>query len=524
MRTVIGIELSTQSAKYVVLDETAAILASGSLAYDERFPQYKTAGGILPHSDSAVRRTSPLLLLEALDGLFSVLKPFLPHCRAIKCDCMQHATVYTKKIFSEKLQILDHEQSLLQLSDCFSRQAVPIWEDRSTAEETLFLVSALAGHGGLESKCGNRGECRFAAAQIMKWAKENPAEYSGTVHIQVLSAFVTSILCGKICPVDTGDGWGTNLNNLSIRFPGWSKILIKQAAAYAGINPKYFAKKLGRMAAYDKPAGRISAYFSRRYGANPECIILLGTGDNPATLLGMGAATTISLGSSYTVNGVLKKIYTCPGQEYNIFGFIPGTAMALSCITNGSKVHDFFIREYITHGSKPTAADWFEYQKFTDGQIDANDPLMLPYLESESVPVKSRGIVRDGFNKSDTRTNIRALHISQALSLRLHSKHLASDIILAAGGGAANAGLCRIIADVFAKPLHILPQTSFAAPYGCALSCLRIMNKKSYQQIINIAASIAEKIILPDSKTHPAVSVLMERYQKLEKKLIHIGD
>lgn len=51
----------------------------------------------------------------------------------------------------------------------------------------------------------------------MKWAKENPSEYKETAHIFLLSSFITSVLAGKIAPVDTGDGWGTNLNSINIK-------------------------------------------------------------------------------------------------------------------------------------------------------------------------------------------------------------------------------------------------------------------------------------------------------------------
>ncbi len=61
------------------------------------------------------------------------------------------------------------------------------------------------------------------------------------------------------------------------------------------------------MVHYDTVLGPIAPYFVRRYGMNPGAVVLAGTGDNPATLLGCGGQAVVSLGSSYTVNGQMKR-------------------------------------------------------------------------------------------------------------------------------------------------------------------------------------------------------------------------
>lgn len=88
---------------------------------------------------------------------------------------------------------------------------------------------------------------------------------------------------------------------------------------------------------YDSEAGTINPYFAEKYGINPDALILTGTGDNPATLMDCGGNIVVSLGSSYTVNGVMDKIVPSAYGEYNLFGYTKGRAMALSVITNGGK-------------------------------------------------------------------------------------------------------------------------------------------------------------------------------------------
>ena len=132
----------------------------------------------------------------------------------------------------------------------------------------------------------------------------------------------------------------------------------------AGINSP-LSSRLGEIDHYDADAGVINNYFIKKYGLSPDTAILTGTGDNPATLLGCGGKIVVSLGSSYTVNGVMEKITPSENEEYNVFGYTRGKAMALSVITNGAKVHDHFLQEYLikSEDKSPDSTDWEEYIK-----------------------------------------------------------------------------------------------------------------------------------------------------------------
>jgi len=391
----LGIEFSTQSVKLVVLHLKAeGLVYNGTFDYDECFPEYETRGGVLPSDNPDIRHTSPLMLIEALDYAFRVMQDQgvdLSLTRIIKVDAMQHCTVYINRNFRKRIQNLDYENTLAkQLEPCLTRQTSPIWEDRSPVMETGFLNDSLKSHGGIMKLTGNRAERRFPAAQILKWAGESPQAYQATSNIFALSAFITSILTGSITPVDTGDGWGTNLNSMDIHQPGWSREVLSVVDEYLKVHgaTDSLSEKIGSMDHYDSHAGTINPYFAQKYGLNPETLILTGTGDNPASLLGCGGSIMISLGSSYTVCGVMDQIIPSSKEEYNIFGYTPGTAMALSVFTNGGKVHKEFMRRYLHSpgGDKPERTDWDAYVKMA-GEVSLSDDerLMLPYLFNESV-------------------------------------------------------------------------------------------------------------------------------------------
>lgn len=526
----LGLEFSTQSVKALILDtESGEVVYKESFEYDRQLPQYGTEGGVLPAGTPELRHTSPLMMIEALDIAFERLAASdiaMDRIGAVKLDAMQHGSVYVGNEFAEGLGRLDSASALLpQLEGSFTRPTIPIWEDRTTEREVADLTAAVTETGGLDKLTGNRGELRFPASQILRWAREEPAAYDRTAYVLLLSAFLTSILAGKVAAVDTGDGWGTNLNDLNIDNPGWSapvvaamNKLLREAGATEDL-----AGKLGGIVPYDEPIGEISGYFAAKYGLPADTIVLAGTGDNPATLLGVGGEAVISLGSSYTVNGVMSGVAPSETGEYNVFGFAPGSAMALSVFTNGAKLHDTFLRNYLgkAEGTEISGEDWEKYKALAgDPAPTAEEPLMLPYLFAESVPSAGAGIRRDGFDESDAATNVRALHISQAVSLRLHSDHLADvDSICVVGGSARNEVLRRMITDAFGAETYMIRNSDVAAPLGCAISAARLLLGVSYEEAAKRFVQRDETTILkPDPQRRAVYEKLRERYAELEKR------
>ena len=336
---------------------------------------------------------------------------------------------------------------------------------------------------------------------------------------------MTSILSGRVAPVDTGDGWGTNLNHMDIRNPGWSAPVLESMNRFfldRDIRTDLLTK-IGVMDHYDATTGKIAPYFAQKYGVNPEAIVLTGTGDNPATLLGCGGETVISLGSSYTVNGMSKTLAPSLKGEYNIFGYIPGTTMALSVFTNGSKLHDHFLRRYLFHGTDEeiTAGDWEAYvQAAGPFRLEEDEYLMLPYRQAESVPLRPSGILRQGFDEADAKTNIRALSVSQVLSLRLHSSHLSDPTsICVVGGGAKNPFLMQLIADVFRAEVYNIRHADFAAPLGCAVGGARQVRDISYEDAARRYVQKDEGSVRSPNPNAPMnVQRLLDRYRILEEE------
>ncbi len=524
----LGIEFSTQSCKIVILDLSShSICFMDSFNYDQAFPSYKTKGGVLPSPSSDVRHTSPFMLIEAVDLAFKRVKESgidISAIKAIKIDGMQHCTVYVNSSFTQTVSHLNPDKTLItQLKQTISRPSSPIWEDRSTQKQAEYLTVILKNEGGIINLTGNRAELRFPASQILKWAKESPEEYNNTSNIFVLSAFITSILTGRISPVDTGDGWGTNLNSLDIDNPGWNEKILGVMNQYlyeSGIDSP-LTLKLGLMGHYDSITGKINPYFSKKYGLSPDTQILTGTGDNPATLLGCGGNIVISLGSSYTVNGVMGEITPSTGGEFNIFGYTKGKAMALSVITNGAKVHDHFIKRYLlkSEDKTPVDSDWKEYVIMAGpALLSTDEKLLLPYLFDESVPLRKKGIIRDSFSSDNPKDNIRALILSQVLSLKLHSGHLGKvQELCVVGGGAKNSLMMQWIADAFNAVTYTIENPAVAAPLGCAIAgAVKILNISYEDAAHRYVRKDTSSIKKPITENVNIMKGLINRYNELE--------
>ena len=269
-------------------------------------------------------------------------------------------------------------------------------------------------------------------------------------------------------------------------------------------------------------AGIISPYFSLKYGLSPDTQILTGTGDNPATLLGCGGNIVVSLGSSYTVNGVMEKITPSKDGEFNIFGYTKGKAMALSVITNGAKVHDHFIKRYLlkSEDKSPVDSDWKEYVNMAGpALLSSNEKLLLPYLFDESVPLRKKGIIRENFNQDNPEENIRALILSQVLSLKLHSNHLGEvKELCVVGGGAKNSLMMQWIADAFNAETYTIENPAVAAPLGCAISAavktLNISYEEASKRYVRKDTSSIKRPIPENVKI---MKGLIKRYNELEK-------
>ncbi|KAL3782379.1 hypothetical protein ACHAW5_001120 [Stephanodiscus triporus] len=460
MAIVLGLDLSTQSATAVVLDTAkGTTVARARSAFGADFPDRGHPEGFLRGGQGGEVHADPLLWLDGLELALDRLAELadLSGIDAVSVSGQQHGSVYLAAGYEAALVDGSRATSLsAKISPVLSRRSSPIWMDSSTAAECAEIAAALGGDQAVCDLTGSVATMRFTGPQIRRFAKLDPAAWAKTERVHLVSSFFASVLAGKDAAIDTGDGAGMNL--MDIRKGDWAP------AALAATAPD-LAAKLPPIRPGSTVVGGISAYFVARHGFSSKCRVVIGSGDNPSSLVGMGASkpgkVVISLGTSDTLFAAIEGIRTDSAGLGHAFGNPLGGSMSLVCVRNGALAREVIRRE-CGH------ADWPAFSAAIDASPAAVSAV-LPMEEPEITPRRAAGRIVLGAPASKA-TLPRAAVEGQALSLRYHSRWVGTPTtqLLLTGGASENPSISKIFADVFGAPVLRLAVSDSAA-LGAAL-------------------------------------------------------
>jgi xylulokinase len=518
----LGLDSSTQSLSAVVIDlDARKVIYEKSLNFDKALPHYKTQNGVLPNRDPLVKHSSPLMWAEALDLIFAEMKRdgvALGKILAVSGSGQQHGSVYFNERITAALENLDPQKSLVEnLKGVFARKTSPIWMDSSTAAECAEIRKKLGGIKYTASRTGSDTFERFTGPQIRKFFKTEPNAYKKTSSIALVSSFLASLLAGKIAPIDFGDGAGMNL--MDIRNKVWDMEALKTTAPS-------LKKKLPPLAASGQVIGKVSNYFVEKFGLNPEAFATAWTGDNPASVIGLGlikpGQVAISLGTSDTFFGSMQKCQTDENGEGHVFGSPTGGYMTLICFKNGSLAREK-IREL--YG----IADWKHFGELLKQTTPGNNGgILLPWFEAEIVPrVNKPGIHRFDLDAKNAAANCRAIFEAQMMSMRLHSQwmNVSPEKIFATGGASNDSALLQVMADVMnCRVLRI--EVSKSAALGAALQAAHGWltaagkNPKWEKLVAGFTTPIPDSEIRPNPKAARVYDRLVEKYADCEREAL----
>ena len=460
----LGLDLSTQSLTAVVIDPLNRALQQHAINFDSCYPAYQTAGGVIIGDDPTVVHADPKMWVEALDDMLIWLKEkgMSQYIRGIGVSAQQHGTVYLNQTFKRALsQLVPTKNFSVQLKGVFSRNTSPIWMDSSTSKECREITDSLGGDLQVARLTGSIASERFAAPQIRKFWKEKPAAYAKTSHIALISSFITSLLISRFAPVDAGDGFGTNLAD--IRTGRWSPVAMEATA------PE-LEQRLPPLLVKDEMVGDVSSYLVSRYGFDPRTEVIVGSGDNPCSLVGLGLigqpdTHAISLGTSDTYFGHMPELTDQKRTTGHVFGTADGNAMFLICFKNGS-----LTREQIKNRF---GLNWNEFSEILLSTPAGNlGRIMLPYFLPEITPLVLEPKVGrfGGLTSDDVQANVRAVVEAQVMAMFLHSNWTGPrpKRIFVTAGGSENRGLLNVIAQVFGTEVHSF-EVKESAALGAAL-------------------------------------------------------
>jgi xylulokinase len=458
---------------------------------------------------------------EALDLIFAQMKKDgvpLDKILAVSGSGQQHGSVYLNDRAADALANLDPQKSLVEnLRLVFARKTSPIWMDSSTAKECAEIRKKLGGIKYTASRTGSDTFERFTGPQIRKFCKTEPKAYARTAGIALVSSFMASLPAGKIAPIDFGDGAGMNL--MDIRRKNWNHDALK-ATAPSLIN------KLPPLAESGRVIGPVSSYFARKFGLNPEALATVWTGDNPASVIGLGlikpGQVAISLGTSDTFFGTMEKCQTDENGEGHVFGSPAGGYMTLICFKNGS-----LAREKIRELYK--ISNWKKFGELVASTKPGNNGgILLPWFEAEIVPrVNQPGIHRFDLDEKNAAANCRAIFEAQMLSMRLHSEwmQVAPGKIFATGGASNDRALLQVMADVMncrVERIEITKSAALGAALMAAHGWLAAAGKEPKWE--KLAAGFSQPV--PNTEIHPDKTAakiygkLLEKYAECEREAL----
>jgi len=506
----LGLDSSTQSLSALVIDPaTGSVVHESSINFGADLPAYQSPSGFIPGGADGEVHANPLMWIEAIDLLFSrVAENFdLSQVSALAASGQQHGSVYFDHTLVQRLTSLDPAKSLKeQLAPALTRATAPIWMDTATGPECAEIAAAVGGNDEVCQLSGSIAIERFTGPQIRRFFKQDPEAYENTSTIHLVSSLIGSIMAGKSIDIDHGDGAGMNLLNLHTL--SWDPDLLEATAPN-------LRNKLPCSSPSASIAGPISSYFVAKYGFSSHCQVALSTGDNPSSLVGMGAAEpgtfVISLGTSDTFFAAMSHAVTDPQGFGHVFGNPAGGFMSLICFRNGSLSREALRDELGLSWDDFDAAGLAKTPAGNEGRI------MLPFYGPEITPRRDfTAPVRNFPADAPAEVQIRALLEGQFLNMRLHSAWLGEQptLIRLTGGASQNNGIAQLIADIFQAPVE-----RFAVANGAALGAALRAAHACGQNLATLGTQFcqpdANSRISPDASTKDIYAQSLATYREL---------
>ncbi|HTA92981.1 MAG TPA: FGGY family carbohydrate kinase [Polyangiaceae bacterium] len=462
----LGLDSSTQSLSALAVDtESGEVVLEESLNFGSALPEYHSPSGFLLDPDPRLKHADPLLWVAAIDRLLEKVKASgfdLGRVRGVSGAGQQHGSVYLKTRISDAPRWSSARPLVEQIRPLLSRASAPIWMDSSTSTECAEIAAALGGDANVVTLTGSRAIERFTGPQIRKFWKTEPDSYAKTQEVALVSSFIASILIGASAPIDHGDGAGMNL--LDLRAGAWSPALLEATA------PE-LARRLRAPVPSGTRIGELAPYFVEKYGFASQTPVIAFTGDNPSSLVGMGATepgtAVVSLGTSDTVFAAMREPRTDPNGYGHVFGNPAGGFMCLICFANGS-----LAREEVR---KRVALSWPEFERAILEQTKPGNAgnFMLPYFVPEMTPkVLEPRVELEGSPEfcsfKDAAACARAVVETQVLSMQRHSDWIGERprVVRVTGGAAKNRGILQVLADVFEAEICTLSVANSSALGG----------------------------------------------------------
>ncbi|HEX5788952.1 MAG TPA: xylulokinase [Woeseiaceae bacterium] len=445
MKSVLGIDLGTQSLKVVCYDyENRVVAASASAPLEVRRDERGTA-----------EQEADWWLAALKAALGKIPAAVLASAEAVAVSGQQHGFV-----------AVDSDGAVLA--------PVKLWCDTSTQAEADEIMAAVGGRDRCIELAGNPVLVGYTASKIRWFRKHRPERYRKMAQVLLPHDFLNFVLTGKWV-MEYGDASGTGL--FDVRARRWCPELLQ------AVDPALdLADRLPPLVGPDTIIGEVTTACSREYGIPAGIPVAPGGGDNMMAAIGTGNVSpgrlTMSLGTSGTLFASAAAPVVDPDGNIAAFCSSTGGWLPLLCTMNCTFSTEL-MRTLLDVGTD-------RFDEVIGGVPAGSDGLLvLPFFSGErtpNLPRASASILGLRAHNCTRGHLLRATAEGATFGLRFGLDELrrlgleASGIVLTGGGANSNAW-CQIVADVCRLPVTLLEQDE-GASYGAALQALWLLERR----------------------------------------------
>lgn len=454
-----GLDVSTQSAKLVIINLNKEVVYIDSVNYDEDLPDYNTQNGVIQGRDEGVSESNPKMWLEAIEVLFERLK---------KSDIEQNKIM--------EISVSGQQHGLVSLDEAgdLTRPYSKLWNDFSTLEECELLTEAVGGAEQMIEEVANSQRTGYTASKIFHMARHEPEAFAKTNTFFLVHNFINWYLTGgknggkRV--MEPGDTSGMALWNTGTGL--WSEKLLE------AISPD-LADKLPPISPSQRSIGPISKELVKKFKFSPKCNIDAGSGDNMYSAIGTGnistGTVTISLGTSGTIYSFMENVFVDPTGEIAAFRDSTGYYLALLCVSNMANGYNEILKQFdMTH------ADFNEIIAKT--KPGNSGRVLIPWYMGERTPdVPQAAPLYFGFGLQDFTKEILSRAVLEGHVLNLYDGFRRMPIeareIRLTGGLSHSPAWQQTIADIFNA--DTVPVEGEGAALGAALHAAWVWLRES---------------------------------------------
>ncbi|HJO93919.1 MAG TPA: xylulokinase [Victivallales bacterium] len=481
MKSVLGIDVGTQSTKVIIYDfENKKIVAESSHSHD-----------IISDNDGTKEQKAEWWIEAIKICLNEINSEIKKSVVAIGVSGQQHGFVP-----------LDADGNVLY--------NVKLWCDTSTDKECKVITEKFGGKDKLVSEIGNEILPGYTASKILWFKNNKPELYNKMETILLPHDYINYYFTGNL-DMEFGDASGTGLLNIESRT--WNQEILNV------IDPdRDLCSCLPELIKSYDAAGILKDDVAEDLGLNSGTIVSSGGGDNMMGAIGTGATKqgkmTASLGTSGTLFGFSKT----PIIDEDLASFCSSTGgwLPLLCTMNctvGLELTRKLLRKDLNEVNSLVK----------ETEIGSSGIITLPFYNGERAPNFPNGkgcimgLTPDNMSEGNLlRSSMEAAIFGLKYGLELFIKNgfIPSEITIT-GGGAKSSFWRQMAADILNTPIKTV-EVEEAAAFGGAIQAL--LAYESLTENIDINDLINEHLCVDDNKKHFPNENAVKAYEPVYSK------